>query len=131
MNLHVRLIISDLNARSRQIADITLVRPNITIGRAQDNDVVLPSTSVSRRHAEIRWDTECVTVNDLGSDNGLLVNGQRQRRSPLKVDDQLTVGKFLVRVAHLYCSSDEESTAKDNAGFAPPCTREPSSVRHR
>lgn len=119
MNLHVRLIISDLNARSRQIADITLVRPNITIGRAQDNDVILPSTSVSRRHAEIRWDTDGITVHDLGSDNGLLVNGQRQQRSSIKADDLLTIGKFLVRVSHLYCSSDEESTVKDSAGIEP------------
>ena len=30
------------------------------------------------------------------------VNGQRQQRSSIKADDLLTIGKFLVRISHLY-----------------------------
>jgi len=46
------------------------------LGRAQECDVVVASTDVSRRHAEIRPDGEGWTIRDLGSTNGVRVNGR-------------------------------------------------------
>jgi hypothetical protein len=48
-----------------------------TIGRSRDCEIVLEDTGVSRRHAEIRPSGEGWTLKDLGSTNGVLVNGQR------------------------------------------------------
>lgn len=45
------------------------------LGRAVDCDVVLPESSVSRRHAELEYATGRARVRDLGSHNGTLVNG--------------------------------------------------------
>jgi predicted component of type VI protein secretion system len=48
-----------------------------TIGRSRDCDVVLEDRNVSRRHAEIRREPDGGwTVHDLGSTNGVRVNGR-------------------------------------------------------
>jgi hypothetical protein len=47
------------------------------IGRSRDCDVVLDDAGVSRRHAELRpLDASAWTIEDLGSTNGVRVNGQ-------------------------------------------------------
>jgi DNA-binding response OmpR family regulator len=48
-----------------------------TIGRWEDNDVVIPDRWVSRHHAEIRRQGMRYTIHDLESKNGLFVNGER------------------------------------------------------
>jgi Protein of unknown function (DUF3662)/FHA domain len=50
-----------------------------TIGRSRDCDVVLEDAGISRRHAEIRPGPEGWTVADLGSTNGVRVNGAEVR----------------------------------------------------
>lgn len=51
----------------------------ITIGRALNNDVALPDTAVSRRHAQITYlpDEDRFLLRDLGSSNGSFVNFER------------------------------------------------------
>jgi hypothetical protein len=46
-----------------------------TIGRSRDCDVVLDDSGVSRRHAELRPEGSAWTLEDLGSTNGVRVNG--------------------------------------------------------
>jgi hypothetical protein len=48
-----------------------------TIGRGRDCDVVLEDSGISRRHAEIRPSGDGWTLEDLGSTNGVLVNGEK------------------------------------------------------
>ncbi len=63
------------------------------IGRLADNDLVLQDPSVSRHHAEIRRALDGrFTVLDLGSMNGILVNGKKLRVGPLASGDTLEVG---------------------------------------
>jgi hypothetical protein len=50
-----------------------------TIGRSRDCDIVLDDVGISRRHAEIRPGQDGWTVEDLGSTNGVLVNGRNTR----------------------------------------------------
>jgi hypothetical protein len=53
-----------------------LVAPRgATIGRSRDCDIVLEDSSVSRRHAELRPGGDGWTIEDLGSTNGVRVNG--------------------------------------------------------
>src|SRR5258708_3568452 len=47
------------------------------LGRGADNDVVLQSPHASRDHARIEWDGEQYVIEDLGSKNGVIVNGHR------------------------------------------------------
>jgi len=55
----------------------TLARPVSTIGRWEDNDLVIQDRWVSRHHAEVRREKDRYVLHDLGSKNGTLVNGRR------------------------------------------------------
>jgi FHA domain-containing protein len=64
-----------------------------TIGRSRDCDIVLDDTGISRRHAEIKPAGEGWTVADLGSTNGLLLNGRTLRGSAsLQPGDRVELG---------------------------------------
>lgn len=49
----------------------------VTIGRGADNDVVLADASVSKAHAALERDGEQFVIRDLGSTNGVFVDGER------------------------------------------------------
>jgi pSer/pThr/pTyr-binding forkhead associated (FHA) protein len=53
------------------------VGKGITIGSADENDLVLVDRMVSRRHCELARTTQGIRVVDLGSTNGMHVNGVR------------------------------------------------------
>jgi hypothetical protein len=66
-----------------------------TIGRSRECDIVLADSNVSRRHAELRPRGDGWTIIDLGSTNGVKVNGQAVRPHephPVSAGDQLDVG---------------------------------------
>ena len=67
--------------------------PRATIGRAKDADCVLRDPNVSRHHAELRRSAQGDwTIADLGSTNGIKVNGRRVGSTRLASGDQVTVG---------------------------------------
>lgn len=55
----------------------TLAKPITSIGRWEDNDVVIEDRWISRYHAEVHHESDQYVVHDLGSKNGTLINGQR------------------------------------------------------
>jgi hypothetical protein len=64
-----------------------------TIGRSRSCDVVLEDANVSRQHAEIRPRGGSWTVADLGSTNGIAVNGVRvERPQTLRPGDRIEIG---------------------------------------
>ena len=64
-----------------------------TIGRSHDCDVVIDDAGISRRHADIRPGPDGWTVEDLGSTNGVLVNGEAIRGAwPLQPGDRVQLG---------------------------------------
>ena len=70
------------------------------IGRRQDCDFCIPLSVVSRRHCEINLDSGKVTVRDLASRNGTLVNGEPIEEAQVKAGDVLKIGpvEFVVQV---------------------------------
>ncbi len=66
-----------------------------TIGRSKSNDIVLPDRTISRKHAMLQiTDTNDVYCIDLGSRNGLFVNGERITLPVCLHDgDRLLIGK--------------------------------------
>ncbi len=64
----------------------------IVIGRSKDCDIQLADANVSRRHAELRQEGAQYWVVDLGSTNGVEVNGRRARRAKLGNGDRITLG---------------------------------------
>jgi hypothetical protein len=68
--------------------------PRATIGRSKEAECVLRDPNVSRRHAELRRATSGDwTIVDLGSTNGVKVNGRRVASSRLSPGDQVTLGE--------------------------------------
>jgi hypothetical protein len=67
------------------------------IGRSRDCEVVLDDAGISRRHAEIRPRAGGWTVEDLGSTNGVLVNGQpTSGPQPLDSGDRVELGSTVM-----------------------------------
>jgi pSer/pThr/pTyr-binding forkhead associated (FHA) protein len=64
----------------------------VVIGRSRECDVQLSDTNVSRRHAELRQEGASYWIVDLGSTNGLEVNGKRVKRAKLTDGDTITLG---------------------------------------
>jgi hypothetical protein len=66
-----------------------------TLGRSREADIVLDDANVSRKHAEVRPSGGSWTVRDLGSTNGVKVNGRRldpSRPQSLKRGDVIELG---------------------------------------
>jgi DNA-binding winged helix-turn-helix (wHTH) protein len=60
---------------------------SLTLGRAEDCDVVLPERQISRYHARIERDATGYLLRDLGSRNGTAVNGEPIRGLPYRLRD--------------------------------------------
>lgn len=68
------------------------------IGRHPECSVHVDSNMVSRRHARVFIENEAWFIEDLGSGNGTVVNGQRiASRMPLKHEDRIKLGPILFR----------------------------------
>lgn len=62
------------------------------IGRSPDNLIQLTDPDVSKYHAAVFRKANVWHLKDVGSKNGVLVNGQRVREAVLKHGDKITVG---------------------------------------
>jgi hypothetical protein len=77
-----------LDGRRHEIA-----KRRVVIGRSRDCDLTLDDPNVSRRHAEIRQEEGGYWVVDLGSTNGVEVNGSRIERAELENGDLIVIGR--------------------------------------
>ena len=68
------------------------------IGRLEECDVNILHASVSRQHARITVESDRVRIQDLGSANGIFVEGRRASRAVLASSDRLRVGDVIFRV---------------------------------
>jgi pSer/pThr/pTyr-binding forkhead associated (FHA) protein len=70
----------------------------LTIGRAADNDLVLPDGGVSRHHARIVGRRGTLVYTDLSSTNGSRVNGVTVGELVLGVGDRIELGDTVILV---------------------------------
>jgi hypothetical protein len=64
----------------------------VLVGRSRECDVVVADPNVSRRHIELRRGERGWTAIDLGSTNGMKVNGRRVSQAELGPGDRITIG---------------------------------------
>lgn len=77
---------------------IHLITPQgLTIGRLAINEVCLPDEQVSRQHARVEYWGDSCYITDLGSRNGIRVNGVQITEKALAPGDVITIGKNLLR----------------------------------
>lgn len=94
-------------------------KPEITIGRVQGNDIVLPKGNVSKRHARVLLKDGKFIIVDLKSTNGTYVNG-RKITTPLVVKeaDKIYIGDFIMGVEET--NGEGESMSEPAAPTPPP-----------
>lgn len=95
MNVSLVLIQNDGTIR-----EAILKQGSAVIGRQVGCHIRIPAAEVSRQHCEVLFQGETITLRDLGSANGTLVNGERVDECPLKAGDLVTIGSvnLLLRI---------------------------------
>ena len=84
---------------------ILLDKPILLFGRHAECDVQLNSKKVSRRHCCLAQVNDYLVVRDLGSTNGVKINGQKVAEGRLRPGDELEIGNFRYQV----CGEAEEA----------------------
>ena len=90
------------------------LRGSVTIGRGPENDLTIPSTAVSRRHAAVVFREERWYVEDRGSYNGTFLNGARVNPGsplPLRHADRIEIGGEALLFSWPAQLRDPEATA--------------------
>jgi len=77
---------------------ILLDKPILLFGRHDDCDVKLQSKKVSRRHCVLAQINDHLVVRDLGSTNGVRINGSRVIEGRLSPGDELAIGNFKYQI---------------------------------
>jgi len=79
-------------------SDISLDRSMVVVGRHPLCDVRLDSLRISRHHCCMTQDKDEVVVRDLGSTNGIRINGERVERGRLRTGDELSIAHIRYRL---------------------------------
>lgn len=80
---------------------VPIQRPIILIGRHAECDVRIDSPQVSRRHCCLALAYDRLVIRDLGSRNGLRVNGRLVDEVQLQPGDEVAIAQFLYRLEGL------------------------------
>ncbi|MBA2381080.1 MAG: FHA domain-containing protein [Chloroflexi bacterium] len=74
------------------------IRGDVTIGRGAGCDIVIDDPAISRSHARLRASPSGLVIEDLGSRNGTLVNGESVARCDLRPGDAVVLGSHSFEV---------------------------------
>jgi predicted component of type VI protein secretion system len=78
--------------------NILLDKPILLVGRHPECDIQIDSRKISRRHCCIAQVSDYLVVRDLGSTNGVRINGIRMTESRLSAGDELTIGNHRYQI---------------------------------
>ena len=106
----MKLIVVEDGARTA----LEFNKPEITLGRAIDNDIRLAGAHASRHHCKIEQGKE-TWLFDLGSANGVQVNGVKVDKKALREGDVLTIGGARLYVEKLGVGTDPSGTQRIDA----------------
>lgn len=73
---------------------ITVKPSGLSIGRSDDNNLVIRDETISRLHAKITFGNGIYQIEDLGSANFTFVNGGKISKSPIQIGDIIKVGNI-------------------------------------
>ncbi len=103
-------------------SDIALDRAMVVVGRHPLCDVRLDSLRISRHHCCMTPESEEVIVRDLGSTNGIRINGERVERGRLRPGDELSIAHIRYRFENGVAQEmtlAEQSGSRFNGPHAP------------
>jgi pSer/pThr/pTyr-binding forkhead associated (FHA) protein len=117
-----------LSLDGQLIKEFTLSKERTTIGRKPHNDIQIDNLAVSGEHAIIMTILNDSFLEDLGSTNGTLVNGQPVKKHFLQSSDTVEIGKYKLKYMNETPASmsqaDFEKTMVLRAPAAPPPKQE-------
>jgi pilus assembly protein CpaF len=92
----VTLLLTEKGGETKQL---NFDKDEVTIGRVQGNDVVLPKGNVSKRHCRIMLQSGRFSVEDLKSTNGTYINGRKIAETTSVIgSDKIYVGDFVIKI---------------------------------
>ncbi|HEX7668838.1 MAG TPA: FHA domain-containing protein, partial [Polyangiaceae bacterium] len=98
-------------------------QPEISIGRVQGNDLMLPKGNVSKRHARLVFRDGRFIVTDMNSTNGTYVNRRRINQATIvRQGDRIYIGDFVIRIE---AQDDSSGLSPSRQSVAPIPLREP------
>ena len=103
---------------------ILMDKPILLFGRHEECDVQLNSKKVSRRHCVLAQVNDYLVVRDLGSTNGVRVNGVRVAEGKLRPGDELQVGNFKYQVCADALGRSNEPPSAEAYKAIPPAEAE-------
>jgi ABC transport system ATP-binding/permease protein len=80
-------------------APVALDRLPIIMGRSEAADVALPFSSISREHARLFIEDDKLFIEDMGSSNGVQINGEKHKKVELAPGDMVQLGVVEFRIA--------------------------------
>lgn len=75
----------------------TIDKDTVTIGRSRENDICIRDPRISRQHARLIRNRKGLSLEDLGSLNGVYVNGERIKIRLLRDGDLVTIEEHRIR----------------------------------
>jgi len=82
----------------RVVTQRLFMPPCVTVGRDRSCELILNNLAVSRQHARVSWERGAFVVSDLGSVNGITVNGEKVERKAIAPGDRIGLGKFEIEL---------------------------------
>lgn len=99
-----------LSMDGRVLKEYPLDKERLTIGRKPENDIHIDNLAVSGRHAAVVTILNDSFLEDLGSTNGTLVNGNPVQKHFLQDNDLIEIGKYKMKyIAGKAMNAEEES----------------------
>ena len=92
------------------IERIVTEKKRISIGRTNENDIVLENRGVSRKHAMIEFNNNAAVIIDNESLNGTFVNNRKVAEEVLRDDDIIMIGKYSL-IYHQEASHQAQTAA--------------------
>jgi predicted component of type VI protein secretion system len=110
--MSVEILLTWTDPRSGELQEQNFPLP-ITVGRDSSNHLVLPSSSVSRQHAQILPQADKIKVKDLNSSNGTFINGEAIEEAEAKEGDEITFGEVKVKLSLPTAEMREKRPSRD------------------
>lgn len=111
---NLKLVIADGNSDPVEIRIRDIGKRDITFGRNPDNDIVLKSRFVSRYHGIFHINGQQISVEDTGSKNLLIINGNLTKKCTFREGDVLRIDNYQENKAEgvmFFLSSSERKAA--------------------
>jgi Mg-chelatase subunit ChlD len=74
------------------------LRSEMSIGRGLHNDITVASSQISRTHVKLSCQNGTIVISDLGTSNGMLVNGHKVSVAQLANNDVIVLGDVTIKI---------------------------------